>query len=197
MKEHLAGLPKRLPCMRAAGPLHGFNNSTQYVGQLSYRSQATGQDETVKVEFSVREPILEPVERLPARTLLLDPFRRKPVIGPLAVPVLSRRETYAEKARAALTRREPAIRDFYDIDHGIRAGKLSLEDPRLLKLLQAKLAVAGNDPVDVSDKKRNNLVKQVEGQLRPVLRESDYVAFDLARAYRIVAQLAAVLRAGL
>ena len=39
------------------------------------------------------------------------------------------------------------------------------------ELLEAKLAVAGNDPVDVSDKKLNSLMKQVQGQLRPVLRE--------------------------
>ena len=97
MKEQLASLPKLLPSMRVAESLRGFNNSTQYIGQLCYRSQVTGQDETIKVEFSVREPILEPVERLPARTLLVDPFRHSPVIGPLAIPVLSRRETYAEK----------------------------------------------------------------------------------------------------
>ena len=83
----------------------------------------TGQDESIKVEFSIREPILEPVEHLPARTLLVDPFRQTAAVAPVEVPVLSCRETYAEKLRAALTRREPAIRDFYDIDHGVRSGR--------------------------------------------------------------------------
>ena len=193
MKAHLARLPQRLRGIRVAEPLRGYNNSTQYIGQLCYRSQVTGQDETIKVEFSIREPILEPVECLPAGTLLVDPFRHRSAIGPLAVPVLSRRETYAEKARAALTRREPAIRDFYDIDHGIRAGKLSLNDSRLIELLAAKLAVPGNDPVDVSDRKRNSLLKQVHSQLRPVLRESDYGSFDMERAFSVVTQLAAAL----
>lgn len=192
-KEHLANLPTRMPSMSIVEPLRGFNNSTQYIGQLCYRSLVTGQHETIKVEFSVREPILEPIERLPARTLVIDPFRHSPVIGPLAIPVLSRRETYAEKIRAALTRREPAIRDFYDIDQGLRTSKLSLEDSRLIELLEAKLAVAGNDPVDVSDKKFNNLMKQVQGQLRPVLREADYVAFDMERAFRAVTQFVAAL----
>lgn len=193
MKGQLAKLPKRLPGITVVEPLRGYNNSTQYIGQLSYRSQVTGQGETIKVEFSVREPIQEPVERLPARTLLIDPFRHSTAIGPLLVPVLSCRETYAEKVRAALTRREPAIRDFYDIDHGIRAGRLSMDDIGLLKLVEAKLAVAGNDPVDISDGKLNLLRKQVQGQLRPVLREADYIAFDIERAFRIVAQFAAAL----
>ena len=118
MKEHLAKLARRLACFKVVEALRGFNNSTQYIGSLCYRSLVTGQDESIKVEFSIREPILEPVEHLPARTLLVDPFRQTAVVAPVEVPVLSCRESYAEKLRAALTRREPAIRDFYDIDHG-------------------------------------------------------------------------------
>jgi predicted nucleotidyltransferase component of viral defense system len=119
MKEHFAKLARRLVCFKIIEALRGFNNSTQYIGSLCYRSLATGQDESIKVEFSIREPILEPVEHLPARTLLVDPFRQTAVVAPMKVPALSCHETYAEKLRAALTRREPAIRDFYDIDHGV------------------------------------------------------------------------------
>ena len=154
----------------------------------------TGQDESIKIEFSIREPILEPVERLPARTLLVDPFRQTAMVAPLEVPVLSCRETYAEKLRAALTRREPAIRDFYDIDHGVRSGRLNTDDRRLIDLVRRKLVVTGNDPIDVSDEKHAILKRQVQGQLYPVLRESDYTAFDLERAFGIVAQVAAALR---
>ena len=131
----LAKLAKRLACFNVVEALRGFNNSTQYIGGLSYKSVVTGQDESIKVEFSIREPILEPVEHLPARTLLVDPFRQVPVVAPVEVPVLSCRETYAEKLRAALTRREPAIRDFYDIDHGVRSGRLSTNpDSRAVSL---------------------------------------------------------------
>lgn len=154
----------------------------------------TGQDELVKLEFSIREPILEPVESLPARTLLSDPFRRAAAVPPFPVPVLSHRETYAEKLRAALTRREPAIRDFYDIDYGVRSGGLDTTDPRMIELVAKKLAVPGNDPIDVSQRKRDALGRQTRGQLRPVLREPDFSAFDLARAFAIVADIATALR---
>lgn len=194
MKEHLAKLPKRLACFTVVGALRGHNNSTQYIAQLSYRSSVTGQDEPVKLEFSIREPILEPVESLPARTLLSDPFRRAAAVPPFPVPVLSHRETYAEKLRAALTRREPAIRDFYDIDHGVRSGGLDPTDPRMIELVAKKLAVPGNDPIDVSQRKRDALGRQTQGQLRPVLREPDFSAFDLARAFAIVADIASDFR---
>ena len=194
MKEHLAKLVRRLACFKVVETLRGFNNSTQYIGELSYNSVVTGQDESIKVEFSIREPILEPVERLPARTLLVDPFRQTPAVAPVDVPVLTCRETYAEKLRAALTRREPAIRDFYDIDHGVRSGRLKTDDRRLTDLVRGKLAVPRNDPIDVSARKYEILTRQILAQLRPVLRESDFIAFDLERAFGIVAQIAAALR---
>ena len=48
----------------------------------------------------------------------------------------------------------------------------------------------GNDPVDVSDGRLAALRKQIEAQLRPVLRERDFGEFDLERAFKIVAEMA-------
>jgi predicted nucleotidyltransferase component of viral defense system len=194
MKEHLAKLAQRLACFNVVESLRGYNNSTQYIGSLSYKSVVTAQDEPIKVEFAMREPIQEPVEHLPARTLLINPFRQVAAIAPVRVPVLSCRETYCEKLRAALTRREPAIRDFYDIDHGVRSGRLNTDDRRVIELVGSKLAVPGNDPINISEAKHEILKRQVQGQLRPVLREADYTAFDLERAFKIVVQLAESLR---
>ena len=194
MKEHLAKLAGRQACFKVVDTLRGFNNSTQYIGELSYKSVVTGQDESIKVEFSIREPILEVVEYLPARTLLVDPFRQAAVVAAVGVPVLSCREAYAEKLRAALCRREPAIRDFYDIDQGVRSGRLKTDDRLLIGLVRSKLAIPGNDPINMSDEKHEILDRQVQGQLCPVLRESDFTAFDLKRAFAIVAQLAVALQ---
>lgn len=194
MKEHLAKLAERLPCFKIVESLRGYNNSTQYIGSLSYQSALAAQHELIKVEFSIREPILERVEYLGARTLLINPFRQTEAIAAIGVPVLSCRETYCEKLRAALTRREPAIRDFYDIDQGVRSGRLRTDDPRVIGLMRSKLAVPGNDQIDISDAKHQLLKGQVQAQLRPVLREVDYAAFDLERAFGIVVELAALLR---
>jgi predicted nucleotidyltransferase component of viral defense system len=190
LKEHFAGLRARVPCFELSEPVTGFNLSKQYIGRFSYRSLVTGQDESIKVEIGLRELILEPVEEKRARTLLTDPLKNEPVLGPILVHALSFRETFAEKFRAALTRREPAIRDYYDIDYAVRTGKLDPAAGQLLELVRQKLAVPGNEPVDVSEEKAAALRRQVEAQLKPVLRNEDFQAFDLDRVFGVVVEVA-------
>lgn len=42
---------------------------------------------------------------------------------------MSRDEAMAEKLRAALSRRDVAIRDYYDVDHAVRRLRPVLRDP--------------------------------------------------------------------
>lgn len=190
LKDLLMNLPERLPCFHVdEPPLSGFHSSKQYVGRLSYSSVVTGRAEFLKVEVGLREPVLDPVEYKPAQTMLTDPLRIRPVLEPISVCVLSFRETYAEKFRAAITRRDPAIRDYYDIDYAVRSDKLDPSDDKLLELLRHKLAVPGNEPVDVSNERFTELRQQLEPQLKPVLRTNDFGRFDLERAFKIVANL--------
>ncbi|MBA3572033.1 MAG: nucleotidyl transferase AbiEii/AbiGii toxin family protein [Pyrinomonadaceae bacterium] len=104
---------------------------------------------------------------------------------------ISEIEAFAEKFRAALSRRQVAIRDFYDLDYGIRKLLLRPEDAQMVELLRQKLAIPGNEPLDTSEQRLAELRQQVEAQLRPVLRESDFREFDLERAFRIVTDMAA------
>jgi predicted nucleotidyltransferase component of viral defense system len=189
LKDLFTDLPKQLPCFRVDAPLSGFNSSKQYIGRLSYNSVVTGRVEFLKIEVGLREPVLDSVEHRSAQTMLTDPLRVGPVLESISVTVLSFRETYAEKFRAAITRRDPAIRDYYDIDYAIRSGKLNPSDDKLLGLLRHKLAVPGNEPVDVSNERFTALQRQVEPQLKPVLRTHDFEHFDLERAFEIVANL--------
>jgi predicted nucleotidyltransferase component of viral defense system len=193
LKSHLASITSRMPCFQIVDPLRGYNNSTQYCGQVRYASLVSGQSEHVKIEISVREPIVEAMERLPARTLLMDPFRRLPAVEPIQVNVLSRREAYAEKLRAALSRRDPAIRDFFDLDHACRANRIKLTDRHLIDLVRTKLSIPGNEPIDISLSKLENLRQQVDIQLKPVLRDSDIANFELDRAYDSVRRFSQLL----
>ena len=190
LKGHLAGIGRRVRCFRLVDPLRGCNKSTQYNGRVGYTSLITGQDDFIKLEFSVREPIIEPTEELPARTLLTDPFRRAPALDSITVCALSWREAYAEKLRAALTRRDPAVRDYYDVDHAFRMGRIHPKDDRLIDLVRRKLNIPGNEPIDVSDEKLGSLRRQVEAQLKPILRERDFAEFDIDDAMDIVRRVA-------
>jgi hypothetical protein len=168
----------RIPRM-SLDALQGSNGSTQYSATLSYSSCLANSSERVKVEVALREPVLEPHESQGASTALLDPNTGQPALPPVPVAAMSRRECYAEKIRAALCRREPAIRDFYDIDYALRNGLLVLEDARLAGLVAQKVSVPGNSPPSLSRARVEQLRGQISSDLNPVLREADFGAFDL------------------
>ncbi len=186
----LAGLPKHLPNFGVVEPLKGANNSTQYIAVVDYASQLAQEKETIKIEVSLREPLLMPVITGSAQTLLLDPVNGKPRVPGVPVCCIAKTEAVAEKFRAALSRRVVAIRDFYDIDHAVRKGGIRPEATGLVEQVRKKLAVPGNEPVDVSAQRLEELRKQIEPQLKSVLREQDLAEFDLDRAFETVVEMA-------
>lgn len=190
LKEALAVLPERRPFLRLIKPLAGANNSTQYNAEIGYTSLASGREDTIKVEIGLREPLLLAVSNGLVRTLLLDPVSRSALLEPLALRCISKPEAFAEKFRAALSRREVAARDFFDLDYAVRKLGLQPDDAELIQLVRQKLTVVGNAPVNVSEGRLRELRQQAEPQLRPVLRPRDYAEFDLPRAFRLVADMA-------
>ena len=163
-------------------PMEGHNNSTQYNGTIGYTSLLDGHDEPIFLELSLREPLLMPTTPMEARTLLRDPIGGGPMVPPLAVSCIARTEAFAEKFRAALSRREVAIRDFFDLDHAVQKLQLVPFHPELVEMVERKLSVPGNDPVNVSSDRLRKLRGQLDARLRPVLRPEDLADFDLDRA---------------
>ena len=194
VKKAVALLPERLPSFRLVDPLQGANNSTQYIAVIGYPSLIRQQEETIKIEVSLREPLLTPAVNSPARTIMLDPVSGKSLVLPVSVRCISKTEALAEKFRAALSRREAAIRDFFDIDYAIRRLGLRPRDTVFIRLIRSKLDVPGNDPVDVSGNRLKTLRLQLEPRLKPVLRAKDFSEFDLDRAFEIVVAVAAMVR---
>jgi hypothetical protein len=182
-----------LPGLRVITALTGANDSTQYIGVIGYTSLLRSQEEAIKIEVGLREPLLLPTIQGEARTLLLDPSSGSQLAPALTMPCLSRQEAMAEKLREALSRREVAIRDFYDIDHAVRELSLRVQEPELLGLVRQKLKVPGNDAIDVSPGRLAGLRLQLESQLKAVLRARDFAEFDLDRAFATVAEVAAAL----
>ena len=183
------------PGLRLVSGPAGANNSTQYLAVVGYASLHGDQAETIKVEVALREPLLTAAGPHPAETLLLNPNSGGAIVPPLAVTSLSRQEAMAEKLRAALSRREVAVRDFFDIDHAARHLGLRAGDTGLMELVSRKLAVPGNEPMDVSSSRLDALRMQLASRLKPVLRERDFVEFDLERAFSLVADVAAAVAA--
>ena len=190
LKDAVLRLPKDAGCFDAVDPLQGANDSTQYLGAVRYTSRLDGQSQTLQIEVSLRELLLRPATVGMARTLLLDPVSDKPAVEPVSVRCIDATEALAEKFRATLTRREAAIRDFYDISHAVRSLGVRPMDDEFLAMVRLKLAVPGNESVDAGADRLAQLRRQLDGRLKPVLRRKDFEGFDLDSTFAAVAQVA-------
>jgi predicted nucleotidyltransferase component of viral defense system len=195
LKKAFENLSKGLKDFHLVSPLTGSNNSTQYIAIVGYTSLVAPMEETIKIEVGLREPLLTAAMTGQARTILLNPLTGKEMLPTLPIRCISRIEAMSEKLRAALSRREAAIRDFYDIDYAVRKMNLGLLEPEMTELVRKKLAVPDNGPVDVSEKRRAALGKQLDTWLKPVLRARDFAEFDLDRAFTVVAAVASAIAA--
>jgi len=159
----------------------GHNNSTQHRGRLGYPS-ISGDNDSILVEVSQREEVICGAEYTPLRTLLLDPLFSEAVLPPFTVRALSRKEAYAEKVRAALTREVPAIRDLYDLWQGMRAGLIPHGDPSWLALTNRKC-----DRHDLSEAcselRLEKFRRGLSADLRPVLRSGAMDEFPFPEAW--------------
>ena len=190
LKKAIVALPRALPCFRVVEPLQGANESTQYIGSVGYASVLGQQEDTIKIEISLREPLLTSTMTGAARTILLDPVSGMPLVPAVPLACISKTEAMAEKFRAALTRRKAAIRDFYDIDYAVRKHEVRTEDADLIALVRQKLAVPGNDSINIGPDCLTELRGQLDTRLKSVLRERDFMEFDLERAYKMVVEVA-------
>lgn len=190
LKRVVAALDEDVPGLRVSLALTGANASTQYNAAIAYRSLLGEREEIIKVEVGLREPLLRAPSSEGARTLLLDPISGTSLVPVVPLPCLSRHEAMAEKLRAALSRREVAIRDFYDVDHAVRRQRFPVLEASFVALVKEKLRMPGNGRADVSAARLAELRPQLEAQLRPVLRAADFADFDLDRAFRTVRDVA-------
>jgi predicted nucleotidyltransferase component of viral defense system len=187
-KGYFASIPERLLCFRITQELNAKFESSYYFGSIGYISAITGEVGSIKLEVSLKEPIHQPVEDLVARTILCDPHSKATTFLQVPVRVLSIKEAYAEKTRAALTRRKPAIRDFFDVDHAVLNGLLFPQDEATIELISHKLSTT-DDPIDISDARVDAVQIQVETQLKSVVRLEDFKKFDLRRVVETLREM--------
>jgi predicted nucleotidyltransferase component of viral defense system len=189
VKSMFEKLPSTVPGVTIFEAFIGHNASRQYIASLEYDSVIVEKKEKIKIEVGIREPLLSPSESRLASTIIVNPFNGQPLLQAFKVGAMTLQEAYAEKIRAAITRKEPAIRDFFDLLHAVRKRGLNTQDPDFLSMVKAKIDVPGNEPLDLSEKRKIELNRQLQGQLRPVLRRSDFEDFNLNEAFEIVSNI--------
>lgn len=163
----------------------GFNNSTQYVFDILYPSFISGKDENIKIEVSLRQiPVDTPV-RNSIRHFYQDPFTGKDLIPANKILSLSLNEAVAEKLKAAITRRDLVIRDYYDLWY-IAETNFDFRSKPFINIFKKKLEYD-----DYEGDYRHNfgldesaielLYHQVETDLMPVIRLGEN--FDLKKVF--------------
>jgi len=190
VKGILDELPNTVPGAVISGTFEGHNESRQYIGCLEYPSVVIDKYERIKIEVGLREPLLIPAKSGTARTVAINPFSLQLLLPEFTVNAMALGEIYAEKFRAALTRREPAIRDFFDLFHAVNKKGLNTHDPDFIDMVRTKILVPGNDSVDISTEKKLELDRQLKAQLKPVLRPKDFALFNLDKAFDLVLSMA-------
>jgi predicted nucleotidyltransferase component of viral defense system len=189
IKKAVDGIADYVSGFVATGLLKGANNSTQYMAVSDYQSPTSGQ-ENILIDISVREPLLLPVVKAPAKTLLLDPLTGNAAVSAVPVRCIAMNEALAEKFRAAMSRQDVAIRDFFDLDYASQHLGLDPTEHQFIELVRQKLAVPDNLPIDISPERFANLQRQLDARLKAVLRDKDFAAFDLRRAFNLVNAMA-------
>jgi hypothetical protein len=81
----MAELPLLLPAFGMIQPLTGANNSTHYIAVVGYKSLISNQQDMIKTEVGLREPLLTTVHRGSAKTMLLDPVSDRPLLNPASL----------------------------------------------------------------------------------------------------------------
>lgn len=188
IKEQLAKLIIENNCFNIYNELKGSNESRHYIGVLSYNSmiESESKPSTIKIEIGMREELLKDAIWQETSTLLIDPFREIEVIPKFKTQCLTIEEVYSEKFRAALSRREPAIKDFYDIFYATQNLELDYMSDNFLSMVRIKLAVPGNEPVIINPQRKKQLLNQIDTELKPVLRNRDFEQFDFEAVFDLV-----------
>lgn len=137
-----------------------------------------------------------PVISVPLSTLLLNPLFNEAAVAPIMVSSLSSTEAYAEKLRAALTRRDPAPRDLYDLHHAVESGVLDWNNEEFLRLAARKIAT--ETPTDWLAAARIEAFRRgLVSELRPVLRPDVYHSLDFTKALATITTLANAMKSHL
>ena len=181
IREKMPDFLKALQLTSDKSEGEGFNNSTQYVFKVKYPSVLTGKDDLIKIEISLRQPPIDKPVNTKIKHFYQDPFTGEDLFPQGKVLSLSWEEAVAEKLKAAISRKDVAIRDFYDLWHIAEFG-FDFHSDKFIKLFKRKVTdegYAGDYKIDfgLSADKLALLRRQVDTDLIPVIRADE--SFDL------------------
>jgi len=182
VKKLIDRIATEIPQCKVTQTLSGANNSTQYIGEIHYTSVFSSDPGKIKIDIGLIEPLLEASVTAQASTLVMSPFSGKALLPGISVRCMSWHETLAEKIRAMFTRKEVAIRDFFDFWHAKRNTKVVSDESVIISMAIKKIAVSPYPFAALSSERIAQLEKQLLTDLKPVLTKESFRQFNLSEA---------------
>lgn len=163
----------------------GFDNSRHYIFKVKYPSIVLSKDDTIKLEISLRQQPIEKPVNTEIKHFYQDPFTGEALFPRGKVLSLSWKEVVAEKLKAAISRRDVAIRDYYDLWHISEFG-FDFYDKVFIKLFKRKVTDEGyagdyKNNFGLTGENISLLHNQISGFLKPVIRTGE--EFDLDNVF--------------
>ena len=185
IREKMPELLKLLELKSERPEGEGFNNSTQYVFNIFYPSFISGKDENIKLEISLKAPPIEKPVHNVITHFYKDPFTGEDLIPKNKILSLTLNEAVAEKLKAAITRKDVAIRDYYDLWF-ISEAKFDFKDRHFLSIFKKKLEAEKyrtnySHNFGLDQQSTELLRKQIETELIPVIRVGE--SFNLDKCF--------------
>ncbi len=144
---------------------------------LGYQSIYDQSPQSIKIEITYTQKLHFPSVYKDIQSIFIDPMTEEMIFKNQTIQCLDVQEMIAEKCRACLTRRKPAIRDFFDLRY--------LQSQWIDILANKEIIRAKCD--EVSDRKRtltdnyDELEKQIQTHIVPIIH--DIGDFDLKKIY--------------
>ena len=163
----------------------GFDNSRHYIFKVKYPSIILNKDDAIKLEISLRQQPIEKPVNTEIKHFYQDPFTGEDLFPRGKVLSLSWKEVVAEKLKAAISRRDVAIRDYYDLWYISEFG-FDFYDKIFIKLFKRKVTDEGyagdyKKNFGLTDENISLLHNQISGLLKPVIRTGE--EFDLDNVF--------------
>lgn len=181
IKDSLCKIQQRIPIFTITKSLTGSNESRQYNMEISYQSVLSSSSGKILIEIGLRNELSQPSIKIEAKTLLTDAFLGEKKVNPFPIYGLTLKEAYAEKIRAALTRKKLAIRDFFDLHYAIENRIINIHDMELKNLVEKKLE---NETISSSLFNHDEILKlheKIDSELMPTLSVNAVNDFKLEK----------------
>jgi len=149
---------------------------------FEYESVLDNSIQTIKIDISLKNKLKLKVFNWEIRAIFIDDILEEKIFWKHFINCINLKEALAEKTRAALTRKIPAIRDFFDIFYVKNNSDFDFENQEFKNLVYEKLEEVYFEYT--LEENYENLKKQIITDLKPVL-ENDF-NFDFEKIYEFI-----------